>query len=222
MHPDDVLAELLKSAGTRRRKSLEALHAVCREQFERGAKDFSIATIGRLSVARGGPTDGSIRNKAGDDFKAVISAWAKHTGGSTRKLPKVSEDPLMTLIQKVEAPEVRSVLAGVLAENRKLRREVNLLKHAASQTNYIDLRKSAEALPSTAGELLPAPTLLTDSELAALQHAISPELLSDEGWTLDQKGYIVNDLGRSIFKVGFVPAIKKVIEAEERQARKRR
>ena len=221
MHPDDVLAELLKSAGTRRRKSLETIHAVCREQFERGAKDFSIATIARLSVARGGPADGSIRNKAGDDFKAVISVWAKHTGGSTRKLPKVSEDPLMALIQKVEAPEVRSILAGVLAENRKLRREVNLLKHAASQTNYIDLRKDAEAPTSTATELIPAPTGLADSELAALRHAVSSEKLAEEGWSIDERGYIVNENGRPIFKVGFVPAIKKLVAAEERQSRKR-
>jgi hypothetical protein len=216
MHPDDLVTEMLKSAGTRTRKSLEAVHATCREQFERGSKDFSIPTISRLANSRGGPTAGAIRNKTGDHYKALIKAWATHTGGSARKMPKMSEDPVMALVQKIESPEVRSIMAAMLAENRKLRREVNLLKHAASKTNYLDLREASTPQPAVPVEvLLAAPTGMTDSEIAALRNAISPEKLAEEGWGLDPSGYITNSNGRPIFKIGFVSAINKVLASRK-------
>ena len=178
MHPDDMLAQLLESASKRRRASLEIIHAVCREQHERGAKDFSIATIARLSEAKGGPAETTIRNKTGEEYQGLIKCWASHTGGSPRKLPKPSEDPLLDLVGSVEKPEVRAILASVVAENRKLKREVNLLKHQVSQTAVLDLRElpKGDATPVHTGELLPSAKQLTDSEMAALREAISPDI----------------------------------------------
>lgn len=221
MHPDEILAEILKSAGTRKSKSLAVIHATCREQFERGSKDFSIPTIARLAKPAGGPVEGSIRNKTGDDFKALISAWAKHTGGSSRKMPRAVENPMMALIQKIEAPEIRSIMAGVLAENRKLRNEVNLLKHAASKTSYIDLRESAAPDTANSLEVLPPVLGLTASEIAALRHAIGSEKLAEEGWEIDGAGNLINGNGRHIFKIGFVSALRKMIGYSETGLSKR-
>jgi len=222
MHPDDMFAQLLESAGKRRRASLEIIHAVCREQHERGAKDYSIATIARLSEAKGGPTDSTIRNKTGEEYQGLIKCWASHTGGSPRKLPKLSEDPIMDLVASVEKPEVRAILGSIVAENRKLKREVNLLKHQVSQTAVLDLRElpNGGAMPSPSGELPPPPPGLTEKEVAALREAISPEKLADEGWAIDGQGFVVNENQRKIYGVGYVSAIKKLIEAEERQVRK--
>lgn len=122
MHPDQLLERLKAGAGTRKAKSLDILNAVCREQFERGSKDFTIATIGKLSE------DKSIHNKTGDDFKALISAWANHTGGSVKRLPKQPDNPLYAVLEKIPDPAVRAVVGSVLAENKKLRGEVNILK----------------------------------------------------------------------------------------------
>ena len=223
MHPDDMLAQLLEAAGTRRRASLDIIHAVCREQHERGAKDFSIATIARLSEAKGGPTDSTIRNKTGKEYQGLIKCWASHTGGSPRKMPKLSEDPIMDLVATVDKPEVRAILGSIVAENRKLKREVNLLKHQVSQTAVLDLRESPKggATSSPSGELLPPAGSLTDKEVADLREAISPEKLADEGWSIDGQGFVVNANQRRIYGVGYVSALKKMIEAEERQVRKR-
>lgn len=223
MHPDDMLAQLLESASKRRRASLEIIHAVCREQHERGAKDFSIATIARLSEAKGGPAETTIRNKTGEEYQGLIKCWASHTGGSPRKLPKPSEDPLLDLVGSVEKPEVRAILASVVAENRKLKREVNLLKHQVSQTAVLDLRElpKGDATPPHTGELLPSAKQLTDSEMAALREAISPEKLADEGWSIDAQGFVISDSGRRIYRVGYVSAIKKLIAAEKPKGRDR-
>ena len=52
----DVLLEALcAGAGPRKASSLRLIHAICVEQRDRGSADYSIATIGRLSAARGGP-----------------------------------------------------------------------------------------------------------------------------------------------------------------------
>jgi len=216
MQPDDMLAQLLESASKRRRASLEIIHAVCRERHQSGAKDFSIATIARLSEAKGGPTDSTIRNKTGEAYQGLIKCWASHTGGSPRKLPKLSEDPIMELVASVEKPEVRAILSSIVAENRKLKREVNLLKHQVSQTAVLDMRELPRGDATVhSGELLPSAKQLTDSEMAALREAISPEKLADEGWSIDANGFLLNTDGRRIYGIGYVSAIKKLTAAKQ-------
>ena len=100
MHPDDLLDQLKKTATPRKQKTLDLIHEVCREQYERGSRDFSVATIARIAADRGGPSKGAIHNKTGDDYKGLIKAWAEHTGGVTRKVRQVSENPYAALIDK--------------------------------------------------------------------------------------------------------------------------
>ncbi|MCX7173727.1 MAG: gamma-mobile-trio protein GmtX [Proteobacteria bacterium] len=83
MHPDDLLDQLKKTAGPRKQKTLDLIYEVCREQYERGSRDFSVATIARIAADRGGPSKGAIHNTTGDDYKGLIKAWAEHTGGVT-------------------------------------------------------------------------------------------------------------------------------------------
>lgn len=211
MNPEQLLDQLKTSATIRKIKSLEVLNAVCREQFERGSKDFTIATIGRLSEEKGGPATQSIRNKTGDDFKALISAWVNHTGGSAKRQPKLNDNPLHAVLEKIPDPAVRAVMGSVLAENKKLKGEVNLLKRNAQVV--IDQRPATvtASMSQQMVQILPVFTSLTDSEKEALRHAISDKLMSDEGWRIDESGRILNERGRTIFKAGFALAIRKVL-----------
>ena len=208
MHPDDLLDQLKKTATPRKQRSLEVIYDVCREQYERGSRDFSVATIAKIAVDRGGPSKGAIHNKTGDDYKGLIKAWAEHTGGVTRKVRQVSENPYSELIDKIENPALRSMMAGILAENRQMRREITLLK--AEGNRVIDMRPAASASRETV-EILPATIGLYPSEIEALRHAVSEKLLKDEGWTTDAEGRILNDAGRVIFKAGFVTGIQKLV-----------
>lgn len=208
MHPDDLLDQLKKTSTPRKQKTLDLINAVCREQFERGSKDFSVATIGRLSDARGGPSKGAIHNKTGDDYKGLIKAWAEHTGGLTRKVRQVSANPYAALIEKIENPALRSMMAGILAENRQMRREITLLK--AEENRVIDMRPKLPESRETV-QILPASSGLYPSELDALRHAVSDGLFKNEGWTCDAEGRVLNEVGRVIFKPGYVTAIRKVL-----------
>jgi len=52
---------------------------------------------------------------------------------------------------------------------------------------------------------------LTPSEREALQKAISPQFLEDQGWREGSHGEILNDKGRPLFEVGYTRAIRKVL-----------
>ena len=209
MHPDDLLEQLKKTATPRKQNTLELIHEICREQYERGSRDFSVATIARIAANRGGPSKGAIHNKTGDEYKGLIKAWAEHTGGVTRKVRQVSENPYSALIDKIENPALRAMMAGILAENRKMRREINLLK--AEDNRMIDMR----ATPPTSREsiqILPASSGLYPSEIEALRHAVSEKTRKDEGWSFDPEGRVLSEAGRVVFKAGYVSAIQKVID----------
>ena len=210
MNPDVFLEQLKAGTGTRKAKSLDILHEACREQFKRGSGDFSIGSIGRLSGERGGPATQSIRNATGDDFKALISVWANHTGGSAKRQAKLNDNPLYAVLEKIPDPAVRAVVGSVLAENKKLKGEVNLLKR--NVRIIIDQRPSEirAGVGRDAIQILPA-SGLTDTEKEALKHAYSDKLLTDEGWHIDASGRILNEHGRVIFKPGFITAIRKVV-----------
>lgn len=211
MHPDDLLEQLKANANTRKQKNLDLIHAVCREQYERGSKDFSVATISRIAQERGGPVTSTIHNKTGDDFKGLIKAWANHTGGVTRKLRKPTNNPVWDMLDLIPDPAVRSVMGAVLAENKKLRGEVNLLNQHANIT--IDYRDKSGEGPEAArtGEYLPADVGLTVTEKEALHHAISEKFLKDEGWKEDKHGRILTDKGSPLFRIGFTTAIRKIL-----------
>ncbi len=208
MHPDELLDQLKKTATPRKQKTLDLIYEVCREQYERGSRDFSVATISRIAEGRGGPGKGAIHNKTGDDYKGLIKAWAEHTGGLTRKVRQVSENPYVALIDKIENPALRSMMAGILAENRQMRREITLLK--AEGNRVIDMRPQSMA-SRQAVHILPASTGLYPSEIEALRHAVSDQVLKDEGWITDAEGRVMNEVGRVIYKPGYVSAIRKIL-----------
>lgn len=210
MHPEELLTQLKAAADARKVKSLDIVHAICREQVERGSSDFSVATIARLSVERGGPAAQTIHNKTGDAFKGLIKAWADHAGGLLKKPAKAIENPMQAVLAKIQDPAVRAVMGAVLAENKSLKNEVRLLK---AHTNIvIDRRGQVGQIPSsTPVQILPARHGLTEIEIEALRDAISHRHMEDEGWTEDGHGRILNDKGRAVFKVGYVTGIRRIV-----------
>ena len=216
MHPDELFANLFENAGTRKKRNLEIIQAVCREQFERGSKDYSVATISRLSVERGGPAKSTIHNKTGCDFQTLIKAWASHTGGALKKPAKrTSGFDYSELLSKIPDPAIRSIVGAALAENTKLRRELAVLK---SNTEFVVDRRT-KAITLSAGveaqvaQVIPASFGLSDVEKEALAHAISDQHLEDEGWEADEYGRVVSTrTKRAVFKVGFIAALRKVLQ----------
>lgn len=64
---------------------------------------------------------------------------------------------------------------------------------------------STEVLVAKVDGLLP-------TEISALEHSISEEFLSHQGWTSDTQGR-VKMKGMQLYKAGYVTAIKKILSS---------
>lgn len=213
--PEALLAALQQDASTRTRQSLTLINAICSEQHASGSKDFSVATIGKLSSGRGGPSPQAIRNVSGEHYRALLSAWASYADGATRKPPaRVESGVADDVLDMIPDAAVRALVGSFLAENRKLKAENMLLK---TQANVVIDRRPPIALSgaptSTVVQVMPPLSTLMPLEVDALRHAISDEQLKNMGWTVDAKTGRVSKGAHAVFRAGFATAIKKVLDA---------
>ena len=107
---------------------------------------------------------------------------------------------------------VRAVVGVLIAEGRKLKAGSTLLK---GQAQVVDRRPTltATAEADVVVEVHPALNTLLPSEIEALRHAISPDLLKQMGWTINEKNGRVSKGAQPIFRPGFGTAINKVLTA---------
>jgi hypothetical protein len=213
--PDAVLAALQAGATTRTQNSLNIIHAICAEQCKAGNRDFSVATIGRLSSGRGGPSTQAIRNKPGEHYRTLLLAWASQADGAARKPPSKPATSLESeILDMIEDPCVCALVGSILAEIRHLRNENTVLKMSAS--TVIDRRPLPEARgtpPNPGAQLFSPLSLLLPLEVEALRFAVSDQFLESMGWILDSKTGRVSRGERAIFRAGFGTAIKKIVDA---------
>ena len=212
IHPDELFAQLYENASTRKKRTLKLIHETCRKQSESNIKDFSIGTIARLIADNGGPSEQGLRNKNGQDYRALINTWAKYSNVSTKK-PKTAKTSGINdeILANVSDPTTRALVGILMAENKKLKRENSLLKQQTTLT--IDMRKPKDKNIGVNQNtvLLPSSHDLTEMELNALRDAISDEFMQHRGWTVDKYGR-VKEKGIQVYKPGYVNAIKKVLK----------
>lgn len=84
--PESTLGVLKQGATTRMQRSLDLIYSICKELYQSGKSDFSVATVGRLSSQRGGPSIQAIRNKNGERYRSLVKAWISQAGGTEHRL----------------------------------------------------------------------------------------------------------------------------------------
>ncbi|MGO3740612.1 gamma-mobile-trio protein GmtX [Pseudoalteromonas nigrifaciens] len=217
----NVILEDLKIGKTSRTQdSLNKLNALLEARFNAGEKDYSIATIGRVSKAEGGVGTVSIRNKTGEHFRLLIDAWATKAN-TTMKKPPVPQSRLldvpsdMDLLKRLDDPAMRAVFGQIIAEKNKLKAENRILKQSAEvvvdmrpnqivHAEQVAQQDTIEVLPSLDG-------LLLRGDIEALEDAINEDQMARRGWTVSKYGAVKDEDGRPLFKNGFVLAIQKVL-----------
>jgi hypothetical protein len=216
VQPATVLAALKATANPRKQRNLDIVHDVCDELHRLGSRDFSTSTVGRKSQQLGGVSKDALYNRSSIDYRTLIGAWADWSGKSTTKssgaLKPLKEEGVLL---KIPDPAVRAIFGGVVAERNRLRSEINVLK--ANAEIVID-RRVVPGLVQTNSigdviQVLPAVANLTATERETLRKAISREFLDQEGWREGANGEIVNERGRVLFDLGFIPALRKLIQA---------
>jgi len=216
--PEVFLEELCKGADPRKERSLKLIYTICTEQHERGSKDFSVATIGRLSSERGGPSAGAIRNKTGEAYRAIIKAFADSVGGINRKVAPVEPSAVDQILEGVTDPVLRTRISLMLAEIESLRAQLLAARHLAAQNAVVNLADyhgpKQENPVCELGQvevLSPCPEF-TSLEIRALRGAISDKTFTHWGWHAEENGRIRTETGQVVFGAGFITAIRKILE----------
>lgn len=128
-----ILEDLKLNKSQRTKDSIDKLNTLLEARFNTGEKDYSIATIGRISKADGGVGTVSIRNKTGEHFRLLIDAWATKANTTMKKPPapqsRLLDTPSdMDLLKKLDDPALRAVFGQIIAEKNKLKVENRILK----------------------------------------------------------------------------------------------
>ena len=98
----------------------------------------------------------------------------------------------------------------IIAENKKLKNENNMLKNQTCITIDMWNQKNATS-PTSDVVVVSALDNLTETEIDALKDAVSDNFFKDRGWTTDEQGR-VKEKGYPVYKTGYVTAIKKILE----------
>jgi hypothetical protein len=211
--PNHLFETLKAGARPQKKQNLEIMHQVCAQLHRLGSKDFSLATVGRMSEERGGMSRRALYNTTSDDFKALIRTWSEFAADKTPKTkPRESLLPDNELLRKISDPALRALLGGIIAERDRLRGEVKVLKSNANVVidkrvlpGHVNVTPKGQVVQVVSG------AGLSETERNALAQAISPDFHRQEEWTEGQNGEILNARGRRLFEIGFANAIRKLL-----------
>lgn len=206
--PDLVFEKLKAGAGTRTVRNLERIHGVCRAIHQSGGRDYSLAAVGRRSLECGGPTAGTLYTVTGKPFRELISAWASHAGNAAAPAPPRTED---AWLKRSRDPADRALVGMIVTERNRLRHEVNLLKAHAGI--IVDRRPALAESVGASIAVLRADDGLVPTEREALAKALSAEWLEEHGLKISAHGALLNEQGRELLPVGFVPGLRKLLGA---------
>lgn len=204
----EQLLAALCAAHPRSADSLRVVHRVCVNQRNRGEKDFSLETIGRLSAQQKGPSGSYLRTRPAARYRAIIDS-IKRTVVQPRAVRRPSD--IDSVLEGVADPTVRARVGILLSELHSLRREKRGFGSFAAQ----DRRSAHTAALTNATTAMPEGWALTALERMAIQLSIEPSKLDDWGWKIDAKGRVVARATNAVvFPAAFVSAIGKILAAQ--------
>lgn len=216
IHPDQTLQHLKNGTRLQKQRNLDIVHEICAELHRLGTRNFSLATVGRMSEERGGISKNAIYNKAAKEFQSLIEAWRTFSAGGMghKAMPRMEAraDTEEDLLRKIPDVAVRSIVGMVIAERNRLRAEVKVLKRNTSVVinKRILPGQIQTGVDGQVVQVLEA-SGLTETERTALAKAISPAFLTQEGWREGENGTIYNERKRPLFDIGFANAIRKLL-----------
>lgn len=189
----------------RRKRSLDALNEVCRLLHERGSSDFSYRTVITLGKDRGLPVPGekSIVNSTGIHYRELIQSWKliSVTGRTSEKSHpndwiESIEDPALRLSVALLAKELRTIKARIIRQEKTSSAPIYL------GTGIIQEQSASQQIK------------LNEIDLYALKAAIDPAVLAPLGFSIGNRGEVVDGKGRTIHKPGFRDAIEKILSVQ--------
>ncbi len=199
MIPEELLEKMKQGASAKVKETLDAVYEICREQQERGINDFSIATIAKLGAKRGVPKAQSIRNKSGDKYKALITAFVDSSGAhKNNRISKSDSDwideipnPKHQLLARIMASELKE-LKQVLQEIVPPRQRIEIYDYKSSRLQDV--------------------SRLSEQEKRAIEYILSDAFKNKWHLTQNEYGEMIDEHGTPVFKTSTVDALRKALE----------
>ncbi len=214
---DVILGNLKEGKTAKTQQSLDKLNETLSEHYERGERDFSITTIGRVSTQDGGVGYESVRATTNKHYRDLIEAWATKAKTTTKKplsthsrSRRVPQDN--QLLELIPDPALRVLFGQIIAERNRYRTQLNILKNQAEVV--IDKRpvRQFDASAEYSVELLPSlKGVVSDNEIKAMQFAASDECIERQGWLVTQAGQVKDQFGEEVFPRGFMTGLRKLV-----------
>lgn len=198
MKPNQLLEKLKATASPKACRTLDAIYEICVEQEKRGLDDFSVATIARLGHKRGVPKAQSMRNKTGEQYRALLRSFEEQHPRSKSRTELKEKDDWIEEIQNPKHKLLARIQASELAAaNKKLRDFVP----PGTRIEVRDYQNEAWADGRT----------LNDLERRALEYIISEEFLGTWGFSVSEYGEVLDGNGTVVLRAATVDAVKKAI-----------
>lgn len=198
MTPQELLEKLKKDASDKTKETLDAIYQICQEQQDRGINEFSVATISRLGHKRGVPKPQSIRNKSGENYRALIQSFADSSPTKGLSPPTKKDNDW---IEEITNPKHKLLVRIQASELKAAHQQLREIIPPNTRINVHDYKNST-----------PNDVKLNDQERRALEYLISP--IFQKKWDFHQNEYgeLVDINNNPVFKVATLDAIKKALE----------
>lgn len=216
INPDEVLVNLKSKFGKRAHRNLDTIHEICRKIHDgRGQRDYSPTAVGAKSGAVGGPKINTLLSPGGRHFRELIRAWAEFGGTTTAKpsaRPAVAGD---SVLEAIDDPVIRSLIGPCLAELKRVKAELNLLKSIPHTISLSGDRVDVSA-PSklTRTEVIEPVSALHQQEASALDVFLDQRWQRKNGLKVSSYGQLIaaKDLqeGHALTPIAFIDAISKL------------
>ncbi len=199
MIPEELLEKMKQGASAKVKETLDAVYEICREQQERGINDFSIATIAKLGAKRGVPKAQSIRNKSGDKYKALITAFVDSSGAHKNNRISKSDSDWIDEIPNPKHQLLARIMASELKELRQVMQEIVPPRQRIEIYDYKNSR-------------LQDASRLSEQEKRAIEYILSDAFKNKWHLTQNEYGEMIDGHGTPVFKTSTVDALRKALE----------
>jgi hypothetical protein len=182
-----------EASSPKRRNSLTILWQALTELQSEGAKDYSIARVGKKVEKLGGPRTQSLRNKDGADFRRLIEQFGSSQGYDGRTTPRAMETQVQRAIREIPDLGVQTILRMTLEENRRLKHEIDMLRSAYRELQ-VDPGREPGASSATDTEQIEVLDSATVSVRVPKKAIVSVEQFLSESW-MEELGFRVEPDG---------------------------
>ncbi len=199
--------EIYARSNGRKRATVDALWQVLEDMRRKRVKSFTLAQVGRYAETAGVLKTQTLRNAGGEDYRALIDAFAQEIGVATTTLLSPRPTPLNEAIDAIFDLDTRTRLRMVLVENSRQSEEISRLRQAFKHLQNDPVNTQVD---------VPAPEIFAPSrvypDLVPLKKFLSAEWVDERRWTLEANGAIYDEAGECIAPVGFATALSSALK----------